>query len=125
MTIQRQIILDVMRKGQSHMNAQEIYDMARKECPSIAMGTVYRNLKLLADSGEIMHIPVKDGPDRYDINPVPHEHLICQRCGKLQDVQLPGLLAYLRKSTGCQVTHCTLSLEGVCLECESLPQTGQ
>ena len=48
--------------------------------PHIARGTVYRNLKLMELDGEIGHLEMPDGPDRYDANPTPHGHLLCDSC---------------------------------------------
>ena len=86
MTRQRALILDIMReKCPEHMTADEIFSHARQAMPHIARGTVYRNLKLMELDGEIGHLEMPDGPDRYDANPSPHGHLltiryICPKC---------------------------------------------
>ena len=120
MTIQRQAILEAMRTSGKHLDAQGIYLAARVICPSLSLGTVYRNLKIMADEGVILRIGVQGKPDYYDINPVPHEHMVCSRCGKLIDVQLPGLMEYLRQETGCRIERCSVTLEGLCPQCQSL-----
>ena len=72
MTRQRALILDIMReKCPEHMTADEIFSHARQAMPHIARGTVYRNLKLMELDGEIGHLEMPDGPDRYDANPSP------------------------------------------------------
>ena len=73
MTRQRALILGIMReKCPEHLTADEIFCHARQAMPHIARGTVYRNLKLMELDGEIGHLEMPDGPDRYDANPSPH-----------------------------------------------------
>lgn len=72
MTRQRALILGIMReKCPEHLTADEIFSHARQAMPHIARGTVYRNLKLMELDGEIGHLEMPDGPDRYDANPTP------------------------------------------------------
>lgn len=66
MTRQRQLIYNIIQRADDHPTAEMIYARAKAEMPSIAFGTVYRNLKLMVDAGEILHIPVAGEPDRYD-----------------------------------------------------------
>ena len=81
MTRQRALILGIMReKCPEHLTADEIFSHARQAMPHIARGTVYRNLKLMELDGEIGHLEMPDGPDRYDANPTPHGHLLCDSC---------------------------------------------
>ena len=66
MTRQRALILGIMReKCPEHLTADEIFSHARQAMPHIARGTVYRNLKLMELDGEIGHLEMPDGPDRY------------------------------------------------------------
>ena len=89
MTRQRALILGIMReKCPEHLTADEIFSHARQAMPHIARGTVYRNLKLMELDGEIGHLEMPDGPDRYDANPTPHGHLLCDSCGDLADLQI-------------------------------------
>ena len=72
MTRQRALILGIMReKCPEHLTADEIFSHARQAMPHIARGTVYRNLKLMELDGEIGHLEMPDGPDRYDANRPP------------------------------------------------------
>ena len=95
MTRQRALILGIMReKCPEHLTADEIFSHARQAMPHIARGTVYRNLKLMELDGEIGHLEMPDGPDRYDANPTPHGHLLCDSCGDLADLPVVGLILY-------------------------------
>ena len=86
MTRQRRIIHDYLLSTKSHPTAEEIYMNVKKNMPSIAVGTVYRNLSLMTDAGEVRRITVPEHPDRYDGDVSPHDHLLCMKCKKLFDI---------------------------------------
>lgn len=74
-----------------HPTADVVYTNVRKEYPNISLGTVYRNLSLLSERGEIMKISTGDGPDRFDGNPLPHYHFICKKCGRVLDLEMESI----------------------------------
>ena len=74
-----------------HPTAETVYLNIRKEFPNISLGTVYRNLNLLAEIGEIQKLSPGIGPDRFDGNPAPHYHFICRHCGCVMDLTVSGL----------------------------------
>ncbi|MBQ3126972.1 MAG: transcriptional repressor [Clostridia bacterium] len=86
MTRQRQLIADIICSSCEHLSADQIYHAAHTRMPSIAVGTVYRNLALMVEEGEIRRIAVAGGADRYDRNLHPHDHLLCVRCGAVCDI---------------------------------------
>ena len=63
---QRESILQYLSATHSHPTADMVYMHVKEEFPNISLGTVYRNLNLLADIGEIIKIPTPDGGDRFD-----------------------------------------------------------
>lgn len=85
---QRESIKKYLESHYTHPTAEKVYLDIRKEFPSISLGTVYRNLNLLADMGEIFRISSGNGPDRYDGNIKPHCHFICSQCGEVLDIDL-------------------------------------
>ena len=86
---QREIIREIVFSTNSHPTADWIYGEIKKSLPNISLGTVYRNLKKLADEGIIRNI--QDGPvARYDWNIEPHDHLKCNVCGEMIDIQVPN-----------------------------------
>ncbi len=88
LTTQRQIILEELAKVTSHPTANEVYDMVRKRLPRIGLGTVYRNLELMADSGVILKLEVGGTQKRFDATVTPHYHIRCSSCGKVDDVHI-------------------------------------
>lgn len=118
MTKYRKILLNIINSAMEHMTAEEIYFKAKQAEPSIAVGTVYRNLGLMTDAGEIRRIIMQNAPDRYDKTMVPHEHLICQNCGELSDITVSDLKSYLEQQTGIEILGYDLNLKYVCDKCK-------
>ncbi len=99
-----------------HYTAEEIYSMARGHMPSIARGTVYRNLGILAQEGKIRRLEMPCAPARFDRQCLPHPHLICQQCGWVEDLMMPeGLLAPLAQDVS--LTGYDLKLFHICTQC--------
>ena len=65
-TVQRALVLKTVKALQSHASADEIYNTIVKEYPDISRGTVYRNLNLLCEMGEIQKREIPGGADRFD-----------------------------------------------------------
>jgi Fe2+ or Zn2+ uptake regulation protein len=118
MTKQRQIIYDIICTSHSHLSADEIYLLAKAELPSIAVGTVYRNLGLMVAEGLIQKIPMDGEADRFDKNPTRHAHVICERCHTLSDLPLPDIAEVVRQNTGILPTSYTLNVYHICPKCE-------
>ena len=84
---QRESIKRFLMSRYDPPTADTIYLHVREEFPNISLGTVYRNLSLLTELGEIIKITT-DGPDRFDGNVKPHSHFLCRKCHSLLDVHL-------------------------------------
>lgn len=88
MTKQRKTILKVLKNTDSHPTADSIYEEVKKEIPNISLGTVYRNLNLLADKGKITVINYANDQSHYDGNTENHYHFRCNDCGDVFDIEL-------------------------------------
>ena len=88
---QRESIKNFLVTRYDHPTAETVYLNIRREFPNISLGTVYRNLNLLAEIGEIQKLSPGIGPDRFDGNPAPHYHFICRHCGCVMDLTGSGL----------------------------------
>ena len=120
LTRQRRLILQILESRRDHPGAQEILEEAKKVQPSISLGTVYRNLKVLAEQGVIKEISTLGEGSRFDAQPVPHSHLVCRRCGKVVDVHFDlseTLDAEVSKQTGFLSVSHALTFYGVCPDC--------
>ena len=118
MTKQRKIIKDIIYASCKHPTADDIFALAKKKMPSIAVGTVYRNLALLVESGEVRKIDIPNAPSRYDRPQIPHEHLICVKCGKVIDVGNIDLIDVLKEKTGEDIIEYKLTMYYECEKCK-------
>ena len=83
---QRESIKEFLTGRTDHPTADFVYENMKQIYPNISLGTVYRNLSLLADLGEIQKLSSFGGADRFDARTVPHCHFMCTRCGRVMDV---------------------------------------
>ncbi len=122
MTRQRRIILEVLRNTTSHPTADWIYEKVKEKIPNISLGTVYRNLKTLKEMGEIMELNYGSSFSRFDGNPKDHYHFVCEKCGKVYDVNMPvdeTLNEKASQATGYKVYYHRCEFHGLCKECSS------
>jgi len=121
---QRDAILRVVKGVTSHPTANWIYDQVREEIPNISLGTVYRNLKLLVEEGQISEIELARTLSRFDGNTQYHHHFICEQCGRVFDVSNDdrmerAMMDEIARGTGFRITHHRCELYGLCKDCQS------
>lgn len=117
---QRESIRNCLANRCDHPTAESVYLSMKDEFPNISLGTVYRNLSLLSDMGEIRKISTGVGPDRFDGNLTPHYHFICKKCGCVMDIQLgsqENLLALASENFSGIIEEHLIQFYGVCPVC--------
>lgn len=117
---QRETIKDFLLSRNDHPTADTVYINVRKSYPNISLGTVYRNLTLLADIGEISRLCLGDGVDHFDAVTVPHYHFICRQCGSITDLELVQMDEMIKKAKECfngQINGCVTYFYGTCCNC--------
>ncbi|MBC7342793.1 MAG: transcriptional repressor [Clostridia bacterium] len=125
MTKQRKLILEVLRSTSCHPTADWVYQRARQVMPGISLGTVYRNLRVLEETGEILELSYGSGLSRFDGNPKNHYHFVCLRCGRVLDVCLEvkeELEKVVANELSCEVFYHRTEFYGVCNECRDKNQ---
>lgn len=85
---QRETIYHFLQNDYSHPTVETVYFHIKKTIPDISLGTVYRNLNLLADQKKIRRLDIGDGCVHYDGQMIPHHHFVCDVCGQIQDIQI-------------------------------------
>ena len=118
---QRDTIFKVVTNTKSHPRADWVYEQVRQEIPNISLGTVYRNLKSLAKSGEIRQLDLADGTSRFDGNTDSHYHFRCEECGLIFDLDEPvdrSIGQRVAKKTGFKISRQRMELLGLCTECQ-------
>ena len=119
-TKQKEAIINVLRQTTSHPDAEWVYEKVKKQIPGISLGTVYRNLRILKESGAIQEMETAGEQSRFDGNPKPHYHFRCDTCGRIFD--LAGAVdkeieERVARQTGFKVTHHHLEVGGMCAGC--------
>jgi len=120
-TSQRALILEIIRQGAGHLDADEIYRQARAIQPRLSLSTVYRTLKALKEPGLIEELHFDDTHHHYEMkSSTKHHHLICVGCGKVIEFQYP-LTRYLKRSVpeakDFEIVDAELRLTGYCSQC--------
>ena len=120
MTKQRKKILQVLREADCHPTADWIYDQVKEEIPNISLGTVYRNLNVLKEMGEIMELNYGSDYSRFDGNPENHYHFNCMECGAVEDVDMEveeAMNQHAAERVNGKVNHHRTEFFGRCEEC--------
>ncbi len=107
-TKQRQCLLDLLHSTISHPNAFWLFDKMKPMFPNLSLSTVYRNLGVLEQQGQIQRITCSNDYDRYDANTAMHSHFYCRECGRVYDIETNSIEKKMLES----VDECPHSLEG-------------
>ncbi|MGB5984310.1 MAG: transcriptional repressor [Desulfobacterales bacterium] len=122
MTRQRKIILEELHRLDCHPTADELYDQVRKVLPRISLGTVYRNLEVLSEAGQILKLELAGSQKRFDWDARNHYHIRCIRCDRIDNAPLSllgNLENEMKSETGYQVVGHRLEFFGLCKNCQS------
>jgi Fur family peroxide stress response transcriptional regulator len=119
-TKQRETIREILRSTDCHPTADWVYEQARKVIPNISLGTIYRNLNLLAKQHQVFRVE-HGHVNRYDGHTDNHYHFVCTQCGKVCDVSVPidtKLNQKVARSIGCSVSTHRAMFFGLCETCK-------
>ena len=117
-THQRLAILETMN-SLKHVSIENLYDLLLAKYPTLSKATIYRNVKELIAIGLITEIKIPEMPTNYEITKMPHIHLVCKICNKIEDriVDTKCLVDEATKDIGFKTEKSSISLVGVCSEC--------
>jgi Fur family transcriptional regulator, ferric uptake regulator len=127
LTRQRQILLDLIDRSGKHLDAEELYQLAKEKDPKLNRVTVYRTLKLLKQGGlvdelDLMHY---GGDQHYYETRMKqeHAHIICLRCGKVEEFfgdPLQKLRRQVESHFGFQILIARTEIGGYCAHCQTM-----
>ena len=121
MTRQRRLILEELRKLKCHPSADYLFGIVRRHMPNISLGTVYRNLDVLVNTGLALKLDLAGGQSRYDGDVSPHYHIRCRACGSVDDLAVEAVAGVSNPrvlATVYRVTGWKMEFEGVCPACQ-------
>lgn len=117
MTKQRELILSILKQADRHLTADEVFFLAKLKMPSIAMATIYNNLNAMNEAGIVARTHIDGAADCFEIVKEPHDHLLCDTCGRISDICLPSLWKTLETSLGGEIEGYDLTVHYICPEC--------
>ena len=119
-TRQRQVILGELQRLTTHPTALELFQIVRRRLPKISLGTVYRNLELLAEMAVIQKLATQGTEARFDGDPGSHHHVRCVECGRVDDVcSLPAEPVHYEVTSlgGYKIVGHRFEFLGICPDC--------
>lgn len=120
-TIQKDLVRNAVCEMKRHVTANEVYEFVKESYPTIGKGTVYRNLDILVEEGDLRKVEVPDGPNRFDPTLKNHYHVRCVNCGEISDVdmdEIPGLLEKIHDTHGTDFLGYDILFKGICPKCQ-------
>ena len=130
-TIQKDLVRNAVCEMKRHVTANEVYEVyefVKEFCPTIGKGTVYRNLDILVEEGDLRKVEVPDGPNRFDLTLKNHYHVRCVNCGEISDVDMDEILGLLEKihdTHGTDFLGYDILFKGICPKCQKKIKDGQ
>lgn len=121
-TSQRDLILDVFLRTEEHLSNEDLYQLVKKEDPTVGQTTVYRTLKILTEAGLAREVRFGDGRTHYEHNykHQHHDHMICSECGKIIEffsAELEAIQDQMAAKHKFEITQHLLRIIGVCVDC--------
>jgi Fur family transcriptional regulator, ferric uptake regulator len=125
---QRKIILEELSKLRTHPTANEIYEIVRRRLPRISLGTVYRNLEILSESGLIQKLELAGAQKRFDGIVDNHYHVRCIRCGRVDDIpsiEFSNINDAMNGVSQYEILWHRLEFVGICPHCRNSELMGR
>lgn len=119
-TRQRELILTAFLEAKGHVTSDDLFQTVREQHPTIGYTTVYRTMKLLAEAGLATERHFDDGITRYELEQEHHDHLVCEKCGKIIEFECEAIETAQReiaRSHGFEVLRHRHELYGNCRDC--------
>ena len=119
-----EMILQIIQSSKDHPTAEEIFLKMKEQGSHVALATVYNNLARLIDEDRIRKVIGRGASDRYD-RVERHDHLMCERCGKLMDFRFSDLKAHLQEQVAAEVLDYDLRVRVICPDCRAAQEPGE
>lgn len=119
---QRESILENLKNRTDHPTADMVYSDIRAIFPNVSLGTVYRNLSLLADEDVIQKLVTDNGVLHFDYNTHPHDHFCCRKCGCMIDLHIldtSEICSGVAENFEGTIEKCEVTFYGLCKDCKT------
>lgn len=117
---QREAIYDFLLSTKEHPTAETVFQGVQQTFPKISLGTVYRNLTVLEETGRIQKIPANGIKEHYDATVEEHPHFVCRCCDSVRDLEMDNLdflKTLASQGVEGEIERCQLVFYGKCESC--------
>jgi Fur family transcriptional regulator, peroxide stress response regulator len=120
-TPQRLAVIRALLASENHPSTDEICAAVRRRHANVSLATVHRILEQFCEVGEARKVTLLHDVARYDGNVEPHHHVLCVRCRRVHDIEIPDVDKLLEGRTSLgqfALLHCSLEIEALCGRCQ-------
>jgi Fe2+ or Zn2+ uptake regulation protein len=117
-SVQRIAIMRYLLKNKTHPTADEVYEVLRKQIPTLSKTTVYNTLKLFVENGAAIYVGIDEKNARFDGVLEPHSHFRCKECGCITDIPM-NVEELLPKEFLGKIDEYHFYLKGTCEDCKA------
>ena len=126
LTPQRMAVIKTLIGNREHLSAEQIYERVKVDFPMTSLATIYKTVSVLKEIGELLEISFNGDSTHYDgVNPLPHPHVICTKCGRIIDIDMEAGVADMSalphevaRKTGFRIESHRLDFFGICPQCQ-------
>lgn len=120
----REIIVQAILDAPGHFDAETLRLRLKGQGRRLSRATIYRTLALLQGGGILRRVQLVEGTLHYELARPndPHHHLVCRRCGSVQEVTdaaLTKALADVAGRASFAPEEFALRIRGLCARCRS------
>ena len=120
-TPQRLGVVQALLDSENHPSTDEICAAVRRRHPHVSLATVHRILEQFCEVGEARKVTLLHDVARYDGNVEPHHHVLCVRCRRVHDIEIPEVEKLLEGKTSLgqfSLLRCSVEIEALCRQCQ-------
>ncbi len=120
MTRQKMVIIEEIKNCKIHPTADELHKRLRKKLPYISLATVYRNLKIMSETGQISKLKTKGKSKLFDWDSSPHDHIYCLQCQRVDNINITDIIGITMPydiNCGYKISGHKFEFSGICPEC--------
>ncbi len=118
-TPQRIAIVELMHH-MGHISIEELYAQIKEKFPSISLATLYKNINAMLENAFVKEVKIVGHKSRFELAKVAHAHVICQKCGKVEDVHIDtqSFVQTIEKETAYRLSESEFQFIGICKACQ-------
>lgn len=125
-TPQRKLVVGILSQAKGHLDANDIYELGRRQDARLSLATVYRTLSVLKETGVVRELHLDDEHHHYELDGQgKHSHLVCLTCGRVIEVESTAFVEAAMaagEAQGFEIASTHVELTGYCADCRQLKE---